>query len=78
MEYCPPSVPVSCVPNKVHFHGDMLFLIFRETQSGDLELSGLTHHRVVKHWNRFPREVAHAPSLPVIKRHLDNAPNNIL
>jgi len=34
--------------------------------------------RVVKHWNRLPREVVNAPSLSVFKRHLDNALNNIL
>jgi len=32
--------------------------------------------RVVKHWNRLPREVAYAPSL--FKRHLDNDLNNLL
>lgn len=34
--------------------------------------------RVVKHWNRLPREVVDAPSLSVFKRHLDNALNNRL
>jgi len=34
--------------------------------------------RVVKHWNRLPREVVDAPSLSVLKRHLDNALNNML
>ena len=34
--------------------------------------------RLVKHWNRLPREVADAPSLSVFKRHLDNALNNTL
>jgi len=34
--------------------------------------------RVVKHWNRLPREVVDAPSLSVSKRHLDNALNNVL
>jgi len=29
--------------------------------------------RVVKPWNRLPREVVNAPSLSVVKRHLDNA-----
>ncbi|KAK4806855.1 hypothetical protein QYF61_012576 [Mycteria americana] len=34
--------------------------------------------RVVKHWNRLPREVVDAPSLSVFKRPLDNALNNTL
>ena len=34
--------------------------------------------RVVKHWNRLPREVVDAPSLSVFKRHFDNALNNML
>ncbi|KFW64946.1 hypothetical protein AS28_05635, partial [Pygoscelis adeliae] len=34
--------------------------------------------RVVKHWNRLRREVVDAPSLPVFKRHLNNALNNML
>ncbi|GAB0179108.1 hypothetical protein GRJ2_000376100 [Grus japonensis] len=34
--------------------------------------------RVVKHCNRLPQEVVYAPSLPVLKSHLDNAPTNIL
>ena len=34
--------------------------------------------RVVKHWNRVPREVVDAPCLSVFKRHLDNALDNML
>jgi len=34
--------------------------------------------RVVKHWNRLPREVVSAPYLSAFKRHLDNALNNLL
>jgi len=33
--------------------------------------------RVVKHWNRLPREAGDAPSLSVLKRHLDNVLNNM-
>jgi len=34
--------------------------------------------RVVKPWNRLPREVFDAPCLSMFKRHLDNALNNML
>jgi len=34
--------------------------------------------RVVKPWNRLPREVIDTPSLSVFKTHLDNALHNIL
>jgi len=33
--------------------------------------------RVVKPWNRLPREVVNAPSLLVVKRHWDNALNSV-
>jgi len=34
--------------------------------------------RVVKHWNRLPREVVDAPCLSIFKRHLENALNYML
>lgn len=34
--------------------------------------------RVVKHYNRLPRETVDAPSLSVFKRNLDNAFDNVL
>jgi len=34
--------------------------------------------RVVKHWNRLPREAAEAPSLETFKARLDGAPSNLV
>jgi len=34
--------------------------------------------RVMKHWNRFPREVVDAPSLEVFKARLDGALSNLV
>ncbi|KFP20024.1 hypothetical protein Z169_06487, partial [Egretta garzetta] len=34
--------------------------------------------RVVKHWNRLPREVVEAPSLGTFKARLDGALNNLI
>ena len=34
--------------------------------------------RVVRHWNRLPREAADAPSLEVIKARLDEALSNLI
>ena len=34
--------------------------------------------RVVRHWNRLPREVVAAPSLAVFKARLDGALSNLL
>ncbi|KFR06295.1 hypothetical protein N306_04467, partial [Opisthocomus hoazin] len=34
--------------------------------------------RVVKHWNRFPREAVYAPSLEVFKARLDGALRNLV
>ncbi|KFP12816.1 hypothetical protein Z169_07700, partial [Egretta garzetta] len=34
--------------------------------------------RVVKHWNRLPREVVEAPSLEAFKARLDRAVSNLI
>ncbi|KFP14482.1 hypothetical protein Z169_02621, partial [Egretta garzetta] len=34
--------------------------------------------RVVKHWNRLPREVVEAPSLEAFKGRLDGALSNLI
>ncbi|KFP19044.1 hypothetical protein Z169_11919, partial [Egretta garzetta] len=34
--------------------------------------------RVVKHWNRLPREVVEAPSLEAFKARLDGALNKLI
>ncbi|KGL98320.1 hypothetical protein N301_07337, partial [Charadrius vociferus] len=34
--------------------------------------------RVVRHWNRFPREAVDAPSLEVFKARLDGALSNLV
>ncbi|KFQ13773.1 hypothetical protein N330_13036, partial [Leptosomus discolor] len=34
--------------------------------------------RVVRHWNRLPREAVAAPSLAVFKARLDGALNNLV
>ncbi|KAK4824002.1 hypothetical protein QYF61_009127 [Mycteria americana] len=68
---------------------DLLSLVFsdimRENDSklhqGRFRLDIRKHfftERVVKHWNKLPREMVNVPSLSVFRRHLDNTLNNML
>ena len=34
--------------------------------------------RVVKHWNRLPREVAESPALEIFRRRVDVAPRDMV
>lgn len=48
---------------------------------GRLRLDIMNHffaNRVVKHWDRLPKQVVNALSLPVFKSHLDSAFDYIL
>ncbi|KFP08809.1 hypothetical protein Z169_13641, partial [Egretta garzetta] len=44
----------------------------------DIRKKFFTTMRVVKHWNRLPREVVEAPSLETFKARLDGALSNLI
>lgn len=44
----------------------------------DWTLGSIFAKRVVRHWDGLPGEVDDAPNLSVLKKHLDNALNNVL
>lgn len=58
--------------DSMHGNGSKLYQKFQL----DLRKHFFTE-RVINHWDRLPTEVVDAPSLSLLKRHLDNALNNM-
>ncbi|KAK4817471.1 hypothetical protein QYF61_015805 [Mycteria americana] len=55
---------------KRRLRGDLIAL-YNYLKGGCREVGSVSSPRVVKHWNRLPREVVESPSLEVFKRCVD-------
>jgi len=49
-----------------------------ELHQGRVRLEKILHQRMTGHWNRLPKAVVVAPTLPEFKEHLDNALRNVV
>ncbi|KAK4807805.1 hypothetical protein QYF61_023638 [Mycteria americana] len=62
---------------KRRLRGDLIAL-YNCLKGGCGEVGSVSSPRVVKHWNRLPREVVESPSLEEFKKHVDVAPRDMV